>query len=382
VAGGAYGNQVAYSYDGVTWTVSSSGNAIFTSQCYGVAYNGIIWVACGSGTNQLAYSTDGINWTASTSGNSLLTVNGLGVAWNGNIWVAVGTGASATVIYSYDGINWTNSTSGTAFSNAFAKSVAWNGTIWLVGGYLSGIAYSYDGINWISGANSFGSVVFGLAWNGALWVLCGTSGLFYSSDGFNWSAAASGGTLFNSASSVAWNGTMWVAVGGGYTKSDTIAYSYDGMNWTGVGLTTFSSDGSGIAWNGSLWVAGGGGTNQIATSPDGINWTGSASGNTAFPGGSVCNTVASRRVLPYIGTTIAKNTPLIQYGTGTSDASLFTLAVGFTRRFTGIPTITASVTDGSASWVSIGSASSTGCTAYTWNATGGVQAPLNWQAIL
>jgi hypothetical protein len=303
VAGGGYGNQVAYSYDGVTWMVSSSGNAIFTSQCYAVAWNGVIWVAGGIGTNQMAYSSDGINWTASASGNSIFTVSGQGVAWNGNIWVAVGQGASA-VAYSYDGMNWTASTSGSAiFSQGLAFCVAWNGSIWLAGSYGDGIAYSYDGINWISGAdaNTVGSLVLELAWNGALWVLCGTSGLFYSSDGFNWSAATSGSTLFNPARSVAWNGTMWVAVGGGYTKSDTIAYSYDGMNWTGVGMTTFSSDGFGIAWNGSLWIAGGGGTNQVATSYNGVTWTPSTSGNTVFPSASACNVLASRRILPYIG---------------------------------------------------------------------------------
>ena len=37
---------------------------------------------------------------------------------------------------------------------------------------------------------------------------------------------------------VAWNGTMWVAVGQG---TDTIAYSSDGITWTGLGTSTFSS---------------------------------------------------------------------------------------------------------------------------------------------
>jgi hypothetical protein len=40
------------------------------------------------------------------------------------------------------------------------------------------------------------------------------------------------------------------------------------------------------------------------------------------------------------------------------------------------------VTNGSASWVSIGSVSTTGFTAYTWNVSGGVSVPLNWHAIL
>lgn len=34
-----------------------------------------------------------------------------------------------------------------------------------------------------------------------------------------------------------------------------MAYSYDGINWTGFGITIFSNRGYGVAWNGSMWVA-------------------------------------------------------------------------------------------------------------------------------
>ena len=70
---------------------------------------------------------------------------------------------------------------------------------------------------------------------------------------------------------VAWNGTMWVAVGQG---TNTIAYSSDGITWTGLGTSAFSSVGHGVAWNGTRWVAVGQGTNTIAYSSDGITWTG------------------------------------------------------------------------------------------------------------
>ena len=47
---------------------------------------------------------------------------------------------------------------------------------------------------------------------------------------------------------VAWNGTRWVAVGKG---TNTIAYSRDGITWTGVTGSTsiFTSDGFGVASN-------------------------------------------------------------------------------------------------------------------------------------
>ena len=64
-----------------------------------------------------------------------------------------------------------------------------------------------------------------------------------------------------------------VAVGSGNT--DTIATSQNGIDWTGRGNTIFDSLGNGVAWNGSLWVAvGSGSTDSIATSPDGVSWTG------------------------------------------------------------------------------------------------------------
>ena len=111
---------------------------------------------------------------------------------------------------------------------------------------------------------------------------------------------------------------------------------------------------------------------------DGTNWVSSTGASLFSTAGSA---VAARRPLPYTGT-IVKNTPFIQYGSGTSDVSAFTLVVTFTTPFASTPNIQACVTDASDSWVSIGSASTTGFTAYTWDAAGGVQAALNWMAML
>jgi hypothetical protein len=129
----------------------------------------------------------------------------------------------------------------------------------------------------------------------------------------------------------------------------------------------------------------------VINSYDGINWTANTAANT-IAGGAV--TIASRRALPYIGTKVQGGPTgptgptgslpvLLQYGTGTTHGTTFDLPVTFGTAFASRPTITATVTDGSATWVSVGSASTTGFTAYTWNASGGaVSKPLNWQAIL
>ena len=100
----------------------------------------------------------------------------------------------------------------------------------------------------------------------------GTNTIAYSNDSINWTGI--GNSIFTSIGfGVAWNGTVWVAVGAG---TNSIAYSNDGINWTGTINSTsiFYNAGRGVAWNGTMWVAVGNGTNSIAYSNDGINWTG------------------------------------------------------------------------------------------------------------
>ena len=172
---------------------------------------------------------------------------------------------------------------------------------------------------------------------------------------------------------VAWNGSLWVAGGFG---TNVLGYSYDGINWT-ASSGTLPGVGRSLAWNGTLWIVGGSGGNQLLYSYDGINW-GLSEGNSLIS--VYVLGAASRRILPYIGR--VPRSPVFQCGSGTSDGSAFTLAVTFVRAFPSTPNITATVSNGSASWVSVGSASATGFTAYTWNASGGVSVPLNWTAIL
>ena len=75
---------------------------------------------------------------------------------------------------------------------------------------------------------------------------------------------------------------FFVMVGGSVTDGsvgDEIATSNDGVTWTGRSNNVFQSQGMCVAWNGSIWVAGGLGFtgNTIATSTDGITWTGRSS---------------------------------------------------------------------------------------------------------
>ena len=79
--------------------------------------------------------------------------------------------------------------------------------------------------------------------------------------------------------------TVWVAAGAG---TNTLAYSTNGVAWTGItGTTIFSANGwrAGYDPSNNLWVAAGTGTNGLAYSKNAINWTGLGN-NTTFSNGT------------------------------------------------------------------------------------------------
>ena len=108
----------------------------------------------------------------------------------------------------------------------------------------------------------------------------GTHTIATSTDGATWTGNSNANTIFTtSCNGVAWNGSnLLVAVGEG--TSNTIATSPDGIIWSGLGTTIFTTRGNGICWSGTNWIAVGEGTNSVAFSPDGINWSGN--GTTLF----------------------------------------------------------------------------------------------------
>jgi hypothetical protein len=265
VATGFGPNTLAYSTDGISWT--GLGTSIFSSIVQAVAYNGILWVAGGDGSaNQLAYSYDGITWIGLGLSPTLQRVES--VLWNGKIWMALTN--SAYILTSNNGINWTI----LSFRpSGGVLDLSWNGLYWIVCA-TNGFNISYDGINFTFYSFTL-FLPYQVTWNGALWVAVGdgsstSNTIAYSYDGLNWSGL--GKTIFStSGSSVEWNGTIWVAVGSG---TNTIAYSYNGINWVGLGTSIFSTSGNTVTWTGTRWYAIGSGTNTIAYSYNGVNWIG------------------------------------------------------------------------------------------------------------
>jgi hypothetical protein len=235
-------------------------------------------VAVGQGTNSIAYSYDGINWTATTN---LFPTNGIKVLWNGKMFVSAGYGGP-TLAYSYNGINWTP-----VSSTINGHGLAWNGTMWMA----TDGAYSYDGITW--SASTYAPKDMYIIWSGNAWLSqgFGSSTLSYSYDGVQWyglgksiftgNGICSCSDLFQEYSNTTITmQTPVVAVG---SSPNSIAYSEDGIQWKGLGNTLFTGGGFAVAYSGSRWVAGGQGTHTLAYSDDGLNWIGL--GATIFTGG-------------------------------------------------------------------------------------------------
>jgi hypothetical protein len=244
------------------------------------------------------WSTDGKSWNASTN-NSLSLC--FGVAWNGSLWVATGQGtggAAGSMMWSTDGKFW-NASTNNSFSS-LGNGIAWNGSLWVAAGNGGGVAgsmmWSTDGKFWNASANNtFLDSGRGVAWNGSLWVaagsgLAGTTSLLWSIDGKTWNQSTNN-TFANLGQEVAWNGSLWVAAGSGNTATLNMYWSTDGKFWNASANSTFSSSGSGVASAVTLPFVGPGSMNVQGAGPTG-GWlvtTVQASTGNAPPAGLAAN---------------------------------------------------------------------------------------------
>jgi len=311
---GAGTNFISYSTQAGATLATQAGAAtytalttIFATSGWAVAYGGGLWVAGGEGTNSLAWSWDGMAWTGIASGVGNFGTRCRGICYGeiagvGGRWVAVGVGTNS-IIYSNDGTNWVIPAQGITATGVFttgAYGVCWDGTnFWAVGQGTNTLASSPDGITWTGygqaadgGAlhSPFSTAGYGIAYNGTQYVAMGIGGMTmaYSSNGTTWTACAS--PPFTQGNAVCWGAQVgnivtpgttitprWCAVGIG--ASHTIAWSTDGINWTGAGVTMFPaiSGGNGICFNGTLFTAvgtKGAGSFTAAYSHDCITWNG------------------------------------------------------------------------------------------------------------
>ena len=220
------------------------------------------------------------------------------IDWNGQYFVLTArdeiTGNSFSYAYSADGMNWTTSIfpSNITTQNPYSikslgdKFVAFGDLVEssnsclvniIDGAYpvavptnLSNTAKIYDIESNIEQPNR---VVFPRT---TVLALGNGSMIAYSANqGETWTASLSAANVFsNSANDAVWNGELWVV--GGKGTMNTLATSLDGITWTGRGNYIFSDSCNGIDWSPQQrkYVAVGSGTNIVASSMDGIYWIG------------------------------------------------------------------------------------------------------------
>jgi hypothetical protein len=289
---GSGGNSILYSADsGSTWTKTNA-TLPLTSGFGAVAYgkNNVganIWVAVGTGTaenvNSIHYSFNGTVWFTCPSTTGLYCTDvayGFDPANKRNIWLSVGgsgaTSTYSTIQYSLAGTSgWTKVStvrSKPIYSRGMSITCGQNtkGAIWVVGAYAP------------SNSNTLAYSVNPTVASG--WVGIPESvSIFYSTTATGACNKVAYGTDIE-------GNHLWIAMGnnGNSLGGNTIATSSDGIKWTGRGCEMFSKIGYGVAQgkdenNVDIWVAVGQGGNSIAYSYDGISdWVGVPNSTSVF----------------------------------------------------------------------------------------------------
>ena len=193
-----------------------------------------------------AYSTDGENW-------SYYSING--GYWNyvykssDGLFVIAGsiTNNGKNVLYSYEpeNNNWSEFSSEYAITSAQLRQpfYIYNDTIYACASGTYDVYVSTDyGISW-TGQNTSGSGItgiYGIARKDNLFVLVGNDNYYETivygyNDNFSSSYNTTERITRYNAYDIAFNGTIFVAAVR-VDNGNGLAYSYDGINWTGLGL--------------------------------------------------------------------------------------------------------------------------------------------------
>jgi hypothetical protein len=247
----------------------------------------------GGDSGPSAYSTDGLNWWKGGEGFLYLR----GIAFGNNRFVAVDY--DGTSRWSTDGINWTNGnyTGVTVYEETATMGIAFGDGKFVVVGQFGKMAWSTDGVDWnpVSVTGFEASIIEGLHYaaaeihdivyaNGRFVAVGGYGKAAYSGDGVTWTAVSN--TTFSTSIITAITYGE-VTDNEGQTQRRFVAastggktaYSTDGVTWTAGGNPPGISYIADIAAGGGEFVAVSD-NNMIAYSLDGIKWE--TSGNTVF----------------------------------------------------------------------------------------------------
>ena len=217
-----------------------------------VAFGDGVFVATGFG-GVLLSSTDGINWAQRSSGT---TSHLLDAIYENGQFIVVGS--SGNILTSADGVNWLKRVSP---SNGGITSVCFGNGIYVAVGSLGLVLTSLDGVNWTQRDPGLTHTMYGVTYGGGKYVAVTSSGRALSSaDGINWTNVTTGSS--SSINSIAYANGEFVAVSGKIRKSP------DGVAWTIEDSPTGFEEVRNI--RGTLLATG---SNIVAYSKDGIQWT-------------------------------------------------------------------------------------------------------------
>jgi len=324
VAVGANGtpDRVMTSTDGINWTARSVSDSTSAWQrVIWVQYLGLFSAVASAGTVKSMYSTNGINWIYGNNATPYDNTARTSLCWSEKLKLMICVSTSSTIGYSFNGKDWKNLITPLAtpqFNNIIYSEML--GCFYAVHSNGSTPAYSCDGFNWYRLANSAvtttavslvesvekkitafisNTTAFAARFQKKTISDINPAEAYGSFRDFLWSSSLNmyiaccheGGTLnLNSNSAYSYDGINWKRgnlVGynplmlcegfpGGNSRIIMIfsvvrcAYSDDGINWTGVSISTSISPAS-ICWANNQFVCVG--TSYICTSPDGITWT-------------------------------------------------------------------------------------------------------------
>lgn len=273
----------AYSSNGISWNSANNTTLIDANSWRGVCWSpelNLFVAVAFAGANRVATSTDGINWTLRASAVEANAWRS--VCWSSylSLFVAVSNSGTNRVMTSPDGITWTARASA-------SETVAWNTICWsptlnlFVAVGSSGIMTSTNGTTFTLIANT------ALAFSMVKWIesknifmasISSSSSnlLYFSTDGIVWKAYVAKSNQYISSFDYSPSSGKLVVVGnGGFSYFSHID------NYEKLVMTTTTTNMDTNTWISSCWspslnlfvAVANGGTNRVATSPDGFNWT-------------------------------------------------------------------------------------------------------------
>jgi len=321
VVEGNFSNSVAYSTNGVAWTVATlpANDDSSESNWVDVTWGNGRYVAISDSSLMAAYSFDGATWYKS---NLPAEAEWTSVRYGQGVFYATAKGEVAAS--SPDGVNWTlrdaiitplditatseDTNPGIYTARTLPASVDWTDVIWTgtkfvaVGNNATGAfdtgyaASSTNGETWIAETitSAAGFEFKSIAYNGSnkyVVFINSSRNILGSADGVTWTAQSTNG-VNNLPVARAWvdsaygNG-KFVAIGSGGVNS--AVYSTDGTTWSQgtISSSTWTSVAQGLIGATHYFVAVST-TQNAAYSTDGITWT---SGNT-LPSSDVWSSVA------------------------------------------------------------------------------------------